>query len=142
MEGFFQHYLRLYRPLINALNELLSEYNLSYSLWQVIYYIKHNGPSTLVEIAKRYSVEKPSITRRVNALEELRLIEKRESRDRREKVIQLTPLGEEIYASCRKKISSFERKMMEHLTEDELQNFFHTLSKIQQQFYSKEGKQQ
>lgn len=142
MEGFFQHYLRLYRPLINALNELLSEYNLSYSLWQVIYYIKHNGPSTLVEIAKRYSVEKPSITRRVNALEELRLIEKRESRDRREKVIQLTPLGEEIYASCRKKISSFERKMMEHLTEDELQNFFHTLSKIQQQFDRKEGKHQ
>lgn len=141
LEGFFQHYLRLYRPMINSLNEILSPYNLSYSLWQVIYYIKQNGPTPLVDIAKRYNVEKPSITRRVNALEKLKLIEKKESRDRREKIIQLTPLGEEIYSSCRKNITEFERTFLGNLSENELQQFFQTLSKLQQQFNSKEGKQ-
>ena len=70
MEGFFQRYLRLYRPLITSLNELLSAYELSYSLWEVVFYIKNNGPSTLVDIANHYNVEKPTITRRVHRLEE------------------------------------------------------------------------
>lgn len=141
LEGFLQQYLRLYRPLISSLNELLGKYNLSYSLWQVIYYIKHHGPSTLVEIAKRYSVEKPTITRRVSCLEDLQLVEKIESRDRREKLMQLTPKGEELYAACRKEISNLEREILEKLSENELQSFFETLSKIRQQLAEKEGKQ-
>ena len=49
LEGYFRRFLRLYRPLITNLNELLASYNLSYSLWQVIFYVKNFGPSTLVD---------------------------------------------------------------------------------------------
>ena len=103
MEGFFQRYLSLYRPLITTLNELMSTYKLSYSLWQVIFYLKNNGPSTLVEISNQYNVEKPTITRRVHRLEELQMVKQIPGKDRREKVIQLTELGEEIYQHVEKK---------------------------------------
>ena len=92
MEGFFQRYLRLYRPLITSLNELLGAYQLSYSLWAVVFYIKNNGPSTLVDIANHYNVEKPTITRRVHRLEELQIVKQIAGQDRREKIIQLTEL--------------------------------------------------
>ena len=108
MEGYFRRFLRLYRPLITNLNELLASYNLSYSLWQVIFYVKNFGPSTLVEISSYYNVEKPTITRRVHRLEELQMVSQIPGKDRREKIIQLTEIGEEIYQICRVKITEME----------------------------------
>ncbi|MCM3782504.1 MarR family transcriptional regulator [Neobacillus mesonae] len=113
MEGFFQRYLGLYRPIITKLNEVMSDYDLSYSLWQVIFYIKNNGPSTLVDISNQYHVEKPTITRRVHRLEELEMVVQIPGKDKREKIIQLTERGEEIYGECRKKITDLENSVME-----------------------------
>lgn len=139
MEGFFQRYLRLYRPLITTLNELMSTYKLSYSLWQVIFYLKNNGPSTLVEISNQYNVEKPTITRRVHRLEDLQMVKQIPGKDRREKVIQLTELGEEIYQACRKKITELEHNAMEGIAKEEQMITFQTLPKIQDNIMKGEG---
>lgn len=139
MEGFFQRYLRLYRPLITTLNELMSTYKLSYSLWQVIFYLKNNGPSTLVEISNQYNVEKPTITRRVHRLEDLQMVKQIPGKDRREKVIQLTELGEEIYQACRKKITELEHNVMEGIAKEEQMITFQTLPKIQDNIMKGEG---
>ncbi len=139
MEGFFQRYLGLYRTLITSLNELLSAYELSYSLWQVVFYIKNNGPSTLVDIANQYNVEKPTITRRVHRLEELQLVKQIAGQDRREKIIQLTVLGEEVYQACRKRITDLEFTIMDGIAKEEQEVVFHTLPKIQENFKKKEG---
>ncbi|TSI10922.1 MarR family winged helix-turn-helix transcriptional regulator [Lysinibacillus sp. BW-2-10] len=139
MEGFFQSYLRLYRLIITSLNELLSIYKLSYSLWQVIFHIKNNGPSTLVDIAKQYNVEKPTITRRVHRLEELQIVKQIVGQDRREKIIQLTELGEELYKACRKEITDLEVKIMEGITREEQEVISHILPKIQENIINKEG---
>nr|WP_106783122.1 MarR family transcriptional regulator [Lysinibacillus timonensis] len=139
MEGFFQAYLKLYRPLITSLNELMIPYELSYSLWQVIYYIQNNGPTTLVDISNYYEVEKPTITRRVHRLEELQLIAQIPGKDRREKKIQLTPHGKEIYKALRKKITELEKSTMEGIAQQEQQITFQTLPKIQNNLMNKEG---
>jgi MarR family transcriptional regulator, transcriptional regulator for hemolysin len=139
LEGFFQRYLGLYRTLITSLNELLSAYELSYSLWQVVFYIKNTGPSTLVDIANQYNVEKPTITRRVHRLEELQLVKQIAGQDRREKIIQLTELGEEVYQACRKRITDLEFTIMEGIAKEEQEVVFHTLPKIQENFKKKEG---
>jgi MarR family transcriptional regulator, transcriptional regulator for hemolysin len=139
LEGFFQRYLSLYRTLITSLNELLSAYELSYSLWQVIFYIKNNGPSTLVDIANQYNVEKPTITRRVHRLEELQLVKQIAGQDRREKIIQLTELGEEVYQACRKRITDLEFTIMDGIAKEEQEVVFHTLPRIQENFKKKEG---
>jgi MarR family transcriptional regulator, transcriptional regulator for hemolysin len=132
LEGFFQRYLSLYRPLITRMNELMSTYELSYSLWQVIFYIKNNGPSTLIDIANNYNVEKPTITRRVHRLEELQMVKQIPGMDRREKVIQLTEAGEEIYQACRKEITALENSVMTGIANDEQMITFQTLPKIQE----------
>jgi len=139
VEGFFQRYLSLYRPLITKLNELLSIYELSYSLWQVMFYIKNHGPSTLVDISNQYQVEKPTITRRVHRLEELEIVKQIPGKDRREKIIQLTEKGDEIYKECRKKITDLEHSVMEGINSDEKITTFHTLPKIKENILQREG---
>jgi MarR family transcriptional regulator, transcriptional regulator for hemolysin len=139
LEGFFQRYLSLYRPLITSLNELLSDYELSYSLWQVVFYIKKNGPSTLVDISNQYNVEKPTITRRVHRLEELHIVKQIAGQDRREKIIQLTELGEEVYKKCRNRITDLEIRMMEGIEKEEQEVVFHILPTIQENILNKEG---
>jgi MarR family transcriptional regulator, transcriptional regulator for hemolysin len=131
LEGFFQRYLSLYRPLITRLNELMSTYELSYSLWQVIFYIKNNGPSTLVDIANQYNVEKPTITRRVQRLEDLQIVKQIPGMDKREKVIELTEVGEEIYQACRNKITALENSIMDGIAHEDQMILFQTLPKIQ-----------
>jgi MarR family transcriptional regulator, transcriptional regulator for hemolysin len=139
LEGFFQRYLSLYRPLITRLNELMSTYELSYSLWQVIFYIKNNGPSTLVDIANQYNVEKPTITRRVQRLEDLQIVKQIPGMDRREKVIQLTEVGEEIYQNCRNKITDLENSIMDGILYDDQMILFQTLPKIQENIMKGDG---
>ncbi|PKR85538.1 MarR family winged helix-turn-helix transcriptional regulator [Heyndrickxia camelliae] len=139
MQGFFQRFIRLYRPLISKLNELLSEYDLSYSLWQIIFYVKKNGPSTLVDISSYYNVEKPTITRAVQRLEEKMLVKQIPGKDRREKIIQLTETGEEIYQVCRQKITLLEESVMKGIPTEEQQLTYQTLPKIRQNIINKEG---
>lgn len=132
MQGFFQRFFKLYRPLVNRLNELLSEYGLSYSLWQVIIYLKNHGPSTLVDIAGYYNIEKPGITRRVHLLEEKELVrEVASDKDRREKVIGLTVKAEKLYKICRNRITEIEFLAMNGIPEEEQVALFEALPKIQ-----------
>ena len=138
MEGFFRQFLRLYRPLITNLNELLAPSNLSYSLWQVIFFVKNFGPSTLVDVSGYYNVEKPTITRRVHRLEELQMVRQIPGKDRREKIIQLTELGEEIYQACRVKITELEYRVMEGIPNDEQNIAYKILPKIQDNLNNRE----
>lgn len=130
MKGFFQRFITLYRPIINLLNELLGEFDLSYSLWQVMYFLKMNGPSSLVDISKYYEVEKPAITRRVQRLEKMSLVEVIPSQNKREKIIQLTDRGEEVYELCRKRITNLESHVMQGIPEEEQFAAFRLLPKI------------
>ena len=139
MEGFFQKYFGLYRPLITKLNELLGSFGLSYSLWQVIFYLKKMGPATLVAISSHYQVEKPAITRRVHRLVELGLIQQIPGRDRREKVIQLTEQGEAVYHECRLKITALEHNLLEGFPEDDRQALFRILPELTRLVQHSEG---
>ncbi|WP_338752635.1 MarR family transcriptional regulator [Bacillus sp. FJAT-52991] len=138
LTGFFRRFLSLYRPVITSLNELLAPYHLSYSLWQVIFYLENEGPSTLVDISNFYDVEKPTITRRVHRLEELQMVRQIPGKDRREKIIQLTELGEEIYQECREKITDLENSVMERIAKDEQKVVLQTLPKIKDNIMNRE----
>lgn len=132
MQGFFHRLIALHRPLVNALNALLGEYGLSYSLWQVMLFLKTNGAATLVEMAEYYNIEKPSVTRRAQSLEEKQLIEVMVSEDRREKKIRLTSSGIELYNICREKITELELRSTASLSNDEKSTLFEALPKVTQ----------
>lgn len=139
MQGFFQRFLLLYRPLISCLNELLSEYELSYSLWQVIFFVKNNGSSTLVEISVHFNVEKPTITRTVQRLEEKKIINVIPGKDRREKKITLTEFGEKLYDTCRQKITKLEYEVMSGIPIEEQTAVFEILPKIRENIINLKG---
>jgi len=139
MQGFFQQFLLLYRPLISMLNELLGKYELSYSLWQIMFYLKTNGASSLVDISTHFNVEKPTITRTVHRLEEKQIIQVIPGKDKREKIIQLTEYGEEIYQVCRKKITELEYSVMENIPIEEQRAAYQILPTIRKNILIKEG---
>ena len=119
LEGFFKLIITSYRPIIALLNQKLHAYGLSYVLWEVIRYIKINGASTLVDISRYYEVEKPTITKRIPGL------------DRREKIIQLTEKGEEMYVFCREQISALETQMLKDISPEHKHILFQTLEYVQ-----------
>lgn len=116
---FFHHYLQVSRTFTKKLNEQLSKIDLYLSQWSVIYYLHISETATLVEISNYFNVEKPTITRTVNRLEEMKLIEQIPGRDKRERRIQLTDLGVQMYIEGQKIVDEFEQKIMEDIPEDE-----------------------
>ena len=132
MQGIFARLMTIHRPLISQLNMLLGEHDLSYSLWQVMYCIKAKGPSSLVEIASYYCIEKPGISRSVYQLEERFLVETIPSKDRREKVIRLSERGEELYNICRTEITKLEHSVMKDISNEAQQILFDTLPCIRE----------
>ena len=87
---FFHQYLQTARLFTKRLNDQLAQHNLFHSQWAIVYYLKLNGPSTLVDISNYLNVEKPTITRTVTRLGERGLIEQVLSQNKREKRIQLS----------------------------------------------------
>lgn len=130
---FFHQYLQVSRMFTKKLNETLAQYDLYHSQWSIVYFLKEYGPSTLVEIGSYLNVEKPTVTRTVNRLEKRQLIEQVLSPNKREKRIQLTRAGEEIYKICRKEADHFEMQVIGDLTDEEKNIAFKILSKLQEQ---------
>ncbi|WP_400164423.1 MarR family winged helix-turn-helix transcriptional regulator [Brevibacillus sp. TJ4] len=109
----------LYRPFENQLNVLLATHQIQRAQWTVLYYLSNFGNATLVELSQYQSVEKPTVTRTVNRLEELGMIEQVPSADRREKRIQLTELGRQVYQEVRVTIDQFEQNILRGISEQE-----------------------
>nr|WP_068675753.1 MarR family transcriptional regulator [Oceanobacillus sp. Castelsardo] len=118
-QRFFHQLILLYRPFENQLNLLLNEHQLHRAGWTILYYLYNNGEATNVEISHYQSVEKPTITRAVNRLEQLGYIERVPSKDKREKRMQLTELGVNIYEEIRVTIDQFEEEILKGISEKE-----------------------
>ncbi|MBK5444136.1 MULTISPECIES: MarR family winged helix-turn-helix transcriptional regulator [unclassified Peribacillus] len=125
--GFFHHNLQFSRSFTKKLNEQLAKVNLFHSQWLIIYYLNQYGCSTLVEISNYLDVEKPTVTRTVNRLEERKLIEQIPGKDKRERRIQLTESGEITYQEAKKVVEEFELQLMSGLAEEDRETTLRTL---------------
>lgn len=127
---FFHQNLQMSRFLVNKLNEQIAPFDLHHSQWMIVYYLKNFGPSTLVGIATYMNVEKSAVTRTVDRLEKSVLIKRIPVIDKRERRIQLTDLGEEVYTACRQVVDKFECDIMNGVSEEEQASVIKTLLKI------------
>ncbi|MFP5114785.1 MarR family winged helix-turn-helix transcriptional regulator [Bacillaceae bacterium C204] len=118
-QKFFHQLLLLYRPFENKLNFHLAEHQLHRAQWSIFHYLTNYGSATLVELSHYLYVEKPTITRTINRLEELGYVEQVPSKDKREKRTQLTELGRKIYTEVRVTINQFEVDILKGITEHE-----------------------
>lgn len=117
---FFQQLTQLYRPFESKLNVELSKHQLYRAQWSILYYIVNFGSPTLVEISNYLGVEKPTVTRTINRLEELGYVENIPGKDKREKRMQLTDLGKKVYLEVRETVDEFEKEIIEGVSEKEL----------------------
>lgn len=73
-----------------------------------------------MEISNYLGVEKPTVTRTINRLEELGYVENIPGKDKREKRMQLTDLGKKVYLEVRETVDEFEKELIEGVSEKEL----------------------
>jgi MarR family transcriptional regulator for hemolysin len=118
-QKFFQQFLLLYRPFENRLNVHLAEHHLYRAQWTILYYIANFGPATLVELSHYMSVEKPTVTRTINRLEELGYVEHLPGKDKREKRMQLSEVGKHVYQEVRNTIDEYEQEILKGISEEE-----------------------
>lgn len=127
---FFHQFMLMYRPFINELNKQLAKHDLFSSQWSILYMINMNETASLVEISTYMYVEKPTITRTINRLEELNYVEAIAGKDKREKRMQLTPLGKQIYAEVRQTLDQFEESIMLGIPLEEQQKAIRILAEV------------
>jgi MarR family transcriptional regulator, transcriptional regulator for hemolysin len=111
--------MMLYRPFENKLNLLLADHGIQRAQWTILYYLYNFGCATLVELAQYQGVEKPTVTRTMNRLEELAYVEQIHSKDKREKRMALTELGKRVYVQTRVHIDEFEESILTGISETE-----------------------
>lgn len=129
-QRFFHQLLMLYRPFENKLVLLLNEHHLQRAQWTILYYLFNFGSATLVDLSNYQSVEKPTITRTIHQLEKLGYVEKVPSQDKREKRIQLSALGKEIYNKVRVTIDQFEEEILRGITDSEQHDAIRIMTEI------------
>lgn len=127
---FFHQNLQLSRLFKKRINEQLTQVDLFQAQWSIVYYLKNFGSSTLVEISNYFDVEKPTITRTVNRLEEHHLIEQIPGKDKRERRIQLTENGMKVYERASKVVGEFEQDLLDDISESDLEVTLKTLAKL------------
>lgn len=109
----------LYRPFENRLNIELNKHQLHRAQWTILYYLFHHGSATNVEISQYQGVEKPTVTRTMTSLENLGYVEQQPSKDKREKRMQLTKQGQEVYQEVRITIDQYEEEVLTGISEEE-----------------------
>lgn len=116
---FFYQYRTMYRPYINKLNLYLAKHQLYSSQWSILYLLIHEGPFTLVEMANFLNVEKPTITRMIQKLVELNYVETVPGKDKREKRIHLTDIGEQVCSEVQATIDQFQKEALQGISEED-----------------------
>lgn len=122
--------LRCARLFSDELNHVLTPFQLNYSLWQVIYVLNEKIECTSIELAQYLNVSKPSITKRIQVLEQLDLIEYLHTNDKRQKMLTLNIKGQQLYTQCSDAIDNYESNLMQHFDPDQLNQSLEVLGQL------------
>nr|WP_295970872.1 MarR family transcriptional regulator [uncultured Bacillus sp.] len=132
LQSFFHHHLQFSRFFTKKLNEKLAGIGLYHSQWLIVYFLMQFGPSTLIEISQYLNVEKPTISRTADRLENSGLIEKVPSSDKRERRIQLSHKGEQVYHKAKLIVEGFEDNLLEGVSKGDMETAFRTIQSLKE----------
>lgn len=88
------------------------------------------GPHTISEIAAHSNVEKPTITRLVQKLMDLSLVESVQGEDKRVRMVELTPRGQTVYKEVREKLDVFYNYLLDDFSEEEMMHVTELMNRI------------
>ena len=91
----------------------------------------HKGPLTISQIQEKVMLASGSMTAAVDRLEKLGLVVRKSSpSDRRACVLELTPEGKRLAASCFEKHAKDLEALMSGLSQDEMEQLYGSLKKL------------
>ena len=120
------------RSFTKKINEQLKGIGLYQSQWSIVYYLKQFGPATIVEISQYLDVEKPTISRTVDRLEQRELVKRIPTRDKRERRIGLTEKGIDIYKEAKKAVAEFEQNLLDGISEEDRETTARTIQLLRE----------
>ncbi|QIA07161.1 MarR family winged helix-turn-helix transcriptional regulator [Draconibacterium halophilum] len=110
------------------------ENNLELTLEQfvVLLYIHENSASTQQDLANHFLRDKSIVTRQINTLIDLGYVMRtQDDEDKRKKNLQLTKAGIEMLELLKAKSVEVSTELLDGISQEELTNFEHVISKIQ-----------
>jgi MarR family transcriptional regulator, transcriptional regulator for hemolysin len=117
--------------LNRAFSDELAEAGGSLPVWLVLLALKQQRWRTQQDLAGAVGIEGPTLTHHLDRLEKHGLIERvRDPNDRRAVRVELTDAGEERFHQLAKAALSFDQRLREGLTEDELDGVRSVLARM------------
>ncbi|WP_269148243.1 MarR family winged helix-turn-helix transcriptional regulator [Planococcus antarcticus] len=111
-------------------NSGLKEFKLYSSQWSILFCLKQFGSMTQKEIWQYLNVEAPTVTRTIVRLEESGWILRREGKDKRERIVQLSLFAEQKIPEIENRILQTEERLVSHLSDKEQNQLLALLKKI------------
>ncbi|MEK3890295.1 MarR family winged helix-turn-helix transcriptional regulator [Bacillus sp. FSL K6-3431] len=118
-QELFHQLFQTSRQLSKNLNEHLSELGIYSSQWTIIYYLHQYGSATQAEICQYLNVEAPTMTRTITRLVTAGWVYKKDGKNNREKLIELTESAYTAYPLWENAVSQFEKTAMKGFTQTE-----------------------
>ncbi|MYA90124.1 MAG: winged helix-turn-helix transcriptional regulator [Boseongicola sp. SB0662_bin_57] len=107
------------------------QYGMLRTEWRVLFHLGCYGEMTAKDICVRARLHKTKVSRAVAALQAKRLLTRRElERDRRHAVLQLTALGQRVFADLSRAAHAFDSKVRAAMTPDEAEILHRCLIRI------------
>ena len=121
----------LWLNISSMYNQEAEKYGLTLAIAYILIHIQENG-CQVTDIAPKVGMEASSITRLLNNIEDKGwIVRKRESnKDRRKVMIYLTEEGKYAHEVAKQKVIHFNKKLRQIVGDQELENFFTTIDKI------------
>ena len=118
------------RLSIKEVNEALKEFELYSSQWSILFCLKQFGAMTQKEIWQYLNVEAPTVTRTIVRLEESGWIFRREGKDKRERIVELSSMAEQKMQDIENRIRHAEENLLSKLSDEEQDQLISLLKKI------------
>lgn len=108
-----------------------TEYNLTASEWRTMIILGPHNCMAAKEIVTASSMDKVTVSRAVVSMQKKALLKRDiDGDDKRKSALRLTKAGRDVYFSLLPKVLKLQNRLVDGLSEDELQTFLATMDKI------------
>lgn len=130
MHRIFPLFFQQHRYLVKELNDVLAHHGLYHAQFTILFLLREQKMMSLTAIWKYLNVEAPTVTRTVTRLEQMGFVQRVIGSDKREKIIELTPFAYEVLPAIIEDVESYERQMLRHLNEQDVEQLEAILNKM------------
>ncbi|MCR6631520.1 MAG: MarR family transcriptional regulator [Magnetospirillum sp.] len=114
-----------------AVDEALKTLDLTEATWRPLLHLSHLGEAVRQkDLAESMGLDGSSLVRLLDTLEERGLIRREDGRDRRCRLVTLTPDGRRLMERTRQVVAALEEDMLRRLDEGDVAQLVHLLERI------------